>query len=446
MMKRRNFMGTSGLFAMSSIVNGSPLKAKEQLQEKQRSNSNRMKILSIAGYKPQELLEKYRQFLFDDFIPFMDKYIIDHEMGGFMCNSDRSGKNITTNKRAWYDGRGIWVYSFLYNNLKKDPSYLEVAKKTVDFVLRIRPDGRKLWPASYTRDGKGLTDIPVDIYGDLFIAEGLAEFSKASGDTKYWDIAKEIMIDCLKLYDSDDFNYIVDYGPKAPVVHAPRVVGSWMVLIRTSYCLLSHKPDTEIEKIAGRCIDALMNHHYNSEFGLINEVMNHDLTRPEGPFSQFVYTGHDIETTWMVMFDAIRRKDNKLFESAIEKFKRHVEVAWDDVYGGVFRCLENVNNNTWQVDKVLWEQAEVLIGTLLLIEHTGDPWAFQWFEKTFNYVMENYPLKKYGYSLWNIGGDRKMTFVKEGIRIENYHHPRHLLLNILSLERIINAGGKVVPV
>jgi len=446
MMKRRNFIGTSGLFAMSSIVNGSPLKMKEQLQEKQHSNSKGMKITSIAGYKPQELLEKYRHFLFDDFLPFMDKYIIDHELGGFMCNSDRSGKNITTSKRAWYDGRGIWVYSFLFNNLKTDPAYLEVAKKTVDFVLRIRPDDRKLWPASYTRDGKGLTDIPVDIYGDLFIAEGLAEFSKASGETKYWDIAKEILINCLNLYDSDDFNFIVDYGPKAPVVPAPRVVGSWMVFIRTSYCLLNHKPDTEIEKIINRCIDALMIHHYNSEFGLINEVMNHDLTRPEGPFSQFVYTGHDIETMWMVMFDAIRRKDNKLFESAIEKFKRHVEVAWDDVYGGVFRCLENVNNNIWQVDKVLWEQAEVLIGTLLLIEHTGDPWAFQWFEKTFKYVMENYPLKKYGYSLWNIGGDRKMTFVKESIRIENYHHPRHLMLNILSLERIINAGGKVVPV
>ena len=208
-MKRRNFIGTSGLFAMSSIVNGSSLKMKEQLQEKQHSNSKGMKITSIAGYKPQELLEKYRQFLFDDFLPFMDKYIIDHELGGFMCNTDRSGKNITTNKRAWYDGRGIWVYSFLYNNLKKDPAYLETAKKTVDFVLRIKPDDKKLWPASYTRDGKGLTDIPIDIYGDLFIAEGLAEFSKASGDTKYWDIAKEILINCLNLYDSDDFNFIV---------------------------------------------------------------------------------------------------------------------------------------------------------------------------------------------------------------------------------------------
>jgi hypothetical protein len=59
---------------------------------------------------------------------------------------------------------------------------------------------------------------------------------------------------------------------------------------------------------------------------------------------------------------------------------------------------------------------------------------------------KKYPLKKYGYSLWNLGGDRKVTFIKEGIRVENYHHPRHLMLNILSLERIIKAEGKVIPV
>ncbi len=436
-------MGISGVAALSPLVNRFG-EASGIPEIKSGTKKNKMgQIIKIAGYTPEELLDQYKAYLFDDFLPFMEKYIIDHDLGGFMCNTDRSGKNITTNKRAWFDGRGIWVYSFLYNNLKNDPSYLETARKTVDFVLKIRPGNKKLWPASYTKDGKELSDIPQDIYGDLFIAEGLAEFSKASGDIKYWDTAKEILIDCLQLYDSENFKYIVDYGPKAPVVPAPRVVGCWMVFLRTSYCLLSHKPDIEVEEIVNRCVDALMNHHYNSEFDLINEVMNHDLTRPEGPFSQFVYTGHDIETMWMVMADAIRRKDSKLFASAVEKFKRHVEVAWDDVYGGVFRCLDDVNNNTWKVDKVLWAQEEVLIATMLMIEHTSDSWAFQWFEKMCKYVIETYPLKKYGYSLWNLGGDRKVTFIKEGIRVENYHHPRHLMLNILSLERIIKAGGKV---
>lgn len=138
------------------------------------------------------------------------------------------------------------------------------------------------------------------------------------------------------------------------------------------------------------------------------------------------------------MYEAERRKDQQMFRLAAERFKRHVEVAWDDVYGGVFRSLVNVNENIWKVDKVLWEQSEVLIGALFLLEKTGDPWAYQWFDKMYKYVTDKFPLKKYGFPLWNIDGDRKVTFVRNGVRIENYHHPRHLMLNILSLERIIN--------
>jgi len=171
-------------------------------------------------------------------------------------------------------------------------------------------------------------------------------------------------------------------------------------------------------------------------------VLNHDMTVPEGPFAQFCYAGHIIEVLWMVMDEALRRKDKGLYDLAVKRLKRHTEVAWDDVYGGLFRCLENIDLNIWQVDKVLWEQAELLIGTMNMIEHTADPWAFCWFEKTYNYVMENYPLKKHGFPLWNFSGDRKMTFVEEYERIENYHHPRHLMLNILSLERILKNGNR----
>jgi len=443
-MKRRNFVSLSGALAVSPMIDKLKEVNRFSTVEPHSVKEQKRKIRKIAGYSPEELLNQYRTYLFADFLPFMEKHVIDHELGGFLWNTDRSGTNITTNKRAWYDGRGIWVYSFLYNNFIKDPSYLGTAEKTVNFVLKIRPDGQNLWPPSYTRDGKELKDFPTDIYGDLFIAEGLAEFSKATKDTRYQTMAKEILLKCLDLYDSKDFSYLVDYGPEAPAIPAPRIAGHWMVLLRTSYCLMSHGSDDEIEGIIRRCIDALLNYHFNHEYDLINEVLNHDLSRPEGPFSQFVYAGHVIETMWMIMYEAVRINDKKLFDSAAEKFRRHVEVAWDDVYGGVFRALDNVDNNTWKVDKVLWEQAEVLIGTMFMIEQADDPWAYQWFEKMYRYVIDTYPLRKHGYSLWDIGGDRKVTFVKEGTRIENYHHPRHLMLNILSLERIISAAGGAV--
>jgi mannose/cellobiose epimerase-like protein (N-acyl-D-glucosamine 2-epimerase family) len=139
----------------------------------------------------------------------------------------------------------------------------------------------------------------------------------------------------------------------------------------------------------------------------------------------------------MLLYEAERRKDQKLFDVVAERFKRHVKVAEDDVYGGVFRSLVNVNENIWKVDKVLWAQEEVLIGSLFILEQTGATWAKEMFEKQWKYVIDKYPLKQYGYPLWILSADRKVTFEEHYSRVGNFHHPRHLMLNILTLERLI---------
>jgi len=452
-MKRRKFLTGSAVLSSGLLMATNSCGTKEG--KKVSGGQSASKVDKLAGKTLEELLKEYRYYLFDDFLPFMDKHVIDHEYGGFMCNTLRDGTNVTQDKRAWYEGRGIWVYSFLYNKLKKDPKYLEIAQKSVEFILKNEPTGDDLWVGSLSKEGKPISDPPDNIYGDLFIANGLSEYSQASGDEKYWYKAKEILLKCLKLYNKPDYGYVVNYGPggtfdlkSAPnsdgsstsgAQHSkgPRVLGHWMVIIRLVSQMLEQRSDPELEKIADESIDAIMNYHFNPEYRLISEVMNHDLSRPEGPFSQFVYTGHAIETLWMLLYEAERKKDEKLFDLVAERFKRHIEVAWDDVYGGVFRSLVNVNENKWKVDKVLWAQEEVLLGSLYMIEHTDDQWAKDIFAKMYDYVIDKFPLKQYGYPIWILGADRKVTFEEHYTRIGNFHHPRHLMLNILSLERII---------
>jgi len=101
-----------------------------------------------------------------------------------------------------------------------------------------------------------------------------------------------------------------------------------------------------------------------------------------------------------------------------------------------------VDRNIWSVDKVLWAQEEVLIGSLSVLEHTGVRWASEMFSRMYDYVQAKYPLKQYGFPLWIVAGDRKVTFERHTDRVENFHHPRHLMLNLLAVERIISRGGK----
>lgn len=378
----------------------------------------------------------------------MKKFVIDHELGGFMCNADHLGNRISETKSSWFEGRGTWVYAFLYNNLAREQKYLDVAHRSVEFTLKSKPVGDDLWPRELSRQGATITPANGEIYGDLFIAEGLAEYSKATKNTEYWNLARQLVFKCVKLYDRPDYRPTIGQtylGAEAKPFPGARILGVWMVLIRVLTQMLEMRADAELEKLAARCVEAVTKYHYNPQLRLINELLNHDLSRPQNEYAQLVYTGHCVETLWMLLYEATRLHDEKLFAMLADWLKRHIEVAWDDVYGGVFRNLQNAEKNVWLVDKVLWAQEEVLIGTFFILERTGAGWAREWFDKTYAYVMDKYPLERHGSPLWMYASDRKVSFEafqKMPRRVENFHHPRHLMLNLLSLDRMLKRAAR----
>ena len=446
-MNRRKFIGAS--VGTATVLAGVPSASAVQKKNRAGIERRRSGIVRLGGKTLPELRAQYRSDLFNDFLPFMEKYVIDREFGGFTCNTDQFGNKVNQNKVSWFEGRGTWVYAFLYNNLAREEKYIDVARRSVAFILKTKPNGDdELWPKELTREGKPLTSADGEIYGDLFIAEGLAEYSKATGELVYWDMAKQLLFKCIRLYDRPDYRPTIGQtylGREARPFPGARIQGVWMVLIRLVTQMLAMRADAEIERVAARCVDAVVNHHYNPEFRLINELLNHDLSRPDNEYAQLVYTGHCIENLWMLLAEAVRRGDKGLFEALAGHFKRHVEVAWDDVYGGVFRNLQNVNGNVWTVDKVLWAQEEVLIGTMLIIEHTGAQWAQDMFTRMYTYVHEKYPLKRSVSPLWIYASDRKVTleaYSRMPKRVENFHHPRHLMLNLLSIERMMRGSGQ----
>ncbi len=421
----------------------------------------------LDGLTLAQLRDELRFWLFDDFLPFMDKFVIDHDLGGFMCTVDRDGTQINSSKRTWYEGRGIWTYSYLYNKVKPDPKYLEVARKSVGFIMKQNPLGKELMPAGYSKEGapQGTGPDPI-FYGDVFVANGLQEFAKAKGNEEYADIAKKILMKCVDIYDNRPGYASLPAGgtrvaprqgetaanpPRRgasadeldlPGVDRPRITGHWMVLLNCAQQMLEARKDPEIEALAARSVQAVMDHQYNPAYGLINEYVNHDLSRITNDHGQ-ICVGHGPETLWMILYDAVRLKDKALFDRAAGYLHRSAEVFWDDVYGGMLAGLDHVDKNIWQVSqKSLWLQQEFLLGFLCVIEHTGAQWARDWYGKLHSYVMKKFPLRQYGFPLWIAYADRKITFVRNYNRCEHFHHPRYLMQSLLAVERMIARGGK----
>ncbi|HVF30263.1 MAG TPA: hypothetical protein VNA22_04800, partial [Pyrinomonadaceae bacterium] len=255
-MNRRAFIGLTA--AGCAGLSGGPTMAlaqKKPARASKRSN----------GLPLYDLARQYRRNLFEDFLPFMDRHVIDHELGGFMCYTDYTGTRENDNKSSWFEGRGSWAYGFLYNNLARDKKYLDVARRSIDLVLRSKPTSAdELWSKELTRDGKPITPPDIEVYGDLFVAEGLAELSKATGEKSLWDEAKSLVLKCVRIYDRADYRPSIGQtylGKNARPFPGARIQGVWMVLIRVVTQMLMMRKDPDLEKVAARSVEAILDRH-----------------------------------------------------------------------------------------------------------------------------------------------------------------------------------------
>ena len=391
----------------------------------------------------------YRHYLFNDFLSFHYEHVIDADYGGFMCTVDRDGTRVADTKTAWYEGRGSWTFAYLYNHIDPDPRHLETARRSVEFILRTRPDEEHFWPRSLSRQGEPLQPPQPpnsnDLYGDCFIAAGIAEVARALDDDGYRDVARQILRKCVRLYDRADFcpddrSWL---GDDAPPITGMRTISAWMLFLWVGQTLLDDRHDDEVEAIVSRSIEAVLDHHFNEEIGLINEVVDHDLKHTGTTYDQFVPPATVNETLWLAMQHALRRGAARLLERAATQLRRHLEFGWDYVYGGVYMNCHHVDDNRWDHHrKGLWAQVETLNALQLLVEHTDLLWVHEWYAKLSAYLLEKWPADQYGAPLWLDYTDRKVTFEPHWTRADVLHYPRHLMHTILSVERILTASDR----
>ena len=388
-------------------------------------------MITLAELALPELRRRYHEELFQVCLPFWEAHGIDHDHGGFMCALDYDGTRRGTEKHPWFQGRGLWVYSFLFNHFGGDARHLEVARKTKEFLLR-----------------EGLVVPPPggDIYGLYFAAEGLQEYAWAARDQQARELASGLMRRLWgHIHQPEDW----------PV----RPQGLWMVTLRIATQMLRRWREAWLAEVADRSVDAIIHRHYNPETGLNTEVLNFDFTRPAEEATK-CNLGHSIETLWMVMDEADRRGDSALWDLCAERIRRHLEVGWDPVYGGLCEWI-NVGHSAyeWPVErpvgtdlefrftgeyhhmKALWALHEALIATLMVFERTRAEWAGRYFGMAQQVIDEKFSQRRRGLPGYMLFGGRQMTPQEHVARQDNYHPPRQLMLCLLLLDRMTERSG-----
>ena len=97
---------------------------------------------------------RYRKELYDSVLPFWLEKSQDPEYGGYFTCLNRDGSVFDTDKFVWLQGREVWLFAMLYNQVEKNPAWLACAEQGARFLEKYGHDGNYDFYFSLTREGK----------------------------------------------------------------------------------------------------------------------------------------------------------------------------------------------------------------------------------------------------------------------------------------------------
>lgn len=373
-----------------------------------------------------EVAERYRIALLNDVVPFWMKYSPDNESGGYFTCLDRRGSIYDTDKFVWLQGREVWMFSHLYNNVEKKDEWLQMAMAGAGFLEKYGRDPDGNFYFSLTRDGKPLVQ-PYNIFSDCFAVMAFGELFRATGTARYGDIAYSTFNNILQRADNPKGRW----SKTVPGTRPLKGFSLPMILSNLSG-LIAHLLDKEmVERIEEECIGEVMDVFFSQEHGLILENVS-----PDGSFSdsfegRLLNPGHAIEAMWFMMDLAERRGEPDLARRAVEITLRTLDKGWDKEYGGIFYFLDLKGYPPQQLEwdqKLWWVHIETLISLAKGYRMTGDQHCLAWFEKVDSYTWSHFPDPEYGewFGYLNRRGEILLP-LKGGKWKGCFHVPRGLL-------------------
>lgn len=352
--------------------------------------------ITITAFMPifNILKTSYRSELLDNVVPFWLSKSQDNEFGGYFTCLDRQGNVFDTDKFTWLQGRQVWLFSMLYNNVEKRQEWLDCAIQGAEFLKKHGHDGNYNWYFSLTREGKPLVE-PYNIFSYTFVAMGFGQLSLATGNQEYAEIAKRTFDIILRKQDNPK-------GRWNKAHPGTRNLKSFdLPMIMSNLTLeIEHLLDNEIvEQTMEECIHEVMEVFLRPELGgIVVEHVNWDGTLSDTFDGRLVNPGHGIEAMWFIMDLGVRLQRPGLIEKAVETTLKTIEYSWDKKHGGIFYFMDRKGCPPQQLEwdqKLWWVHVETLISLLKGYQLTGSEPCLQWFQKVHEYTWNHFKDPEY---------------------------------------------------
>lgn len=381
--------------------------------------------------------ESYKTDLTENIMPFWMEHGWDKVNGGVYTCVDRDGSLIDSTKSVWFQGRFAFICAYAYNNVEKNPLWLEAAKSTLDFIENHCFDGNGRMYFSVTAEGKPLR-MRRYVFSETFAAIAMSEYALATGEQKYAERALQIFKDTQR--------FLTTPGILAPKFEESVQLQSHsiiMILINVGSCIRKVINDPKLTEQIDESIAKLKKYFIHPEFKCLLETVGKNGEFVDTCMGRTINPGHCIETSWFIMEEAKQRGWNKeITEMALQIFDWSWDWGWDKQYGGIinFRDCRNLPSQDYSQDmKFWWPQTETIIASLYAYLATGDEEYIYKHQRISEWTYAHFPDTEFGEWYGYLHRDGTVAQPAKGNLFKGpFHIPRMMIKAYSLCQEILN--------
>ena len=381
--------------------------------------------------------ESYKTDLTENIMPFWMEHGWDKVNGGVYTCLDRDGSLIDSTKSVWFQGRFAFICAYAYNNVEKNPMWLEAAKSTLDFIEKhcFDENGRMFF--SVTAEGKPLR-MRRYVFSETFAAIAMSEYALATGEQKYAERALQIFKDTQR--------FLTTPGILAPKFEESVQLQSHsiiMILINVGSCIRKVINDPKLTEQIDESIAKLKKFFIHPEFKCLLETVGKNGEFVDTCMGRTINPGHCIETSWFIMEEAKQRGwDKEITDMALQIFDWSWDWGWDKQYGGIinFRDCRNLPSQDYSQDmKFWWPQTETIIASLYAYLATGDDEYIYKHQRISEWTYAHFPDAEFGEWYGYLHRDGTVAQPAKGNLFKGpFHIPRMMIKAYSLCQEILN--------
>lgn len=385
--------------------------------------------------------ERYKADLKGNIMPFWIEKGLDPVYGGVYTCLDRQGNIMDTTKSVWFQGRFGFIGSFAFNNIEKNPQWLDASRSCIEFIeahCSDPEDGRMYFEVM--ADGTPLRKRRY-VFSECFAAIAMAEYSKATGDRSYAEKALKLFKEIVRFISTPGI-LEPKYLPTQPAIGHSIT----MILINTASRIREVIPDPELDRQIDNSLELIRTKFMHPEFKALLEMVT-----PEGELidtinGRVINPGHCIETAWFLLEEAHYRgwdegKGKEIKEMALQILDWSWEWGWDEEFGGIinFRDCKGFPAQDYSQDmKFWWPQTEAVIATLYAYLATGDTKYLEMHRMANDWTYEFLPDPVYGEWFGYLHRDGSVAQPAKGNLFKGpFHVPRMLIKSQMLIDEIL---------